>query len=118
MRHLLFVLFAFLSLLTIKASDNYRVSFSVMRNEQNDDKEKFTERHKLPARLFMTAYVENVSLFIQNYPIGSKLIFRNQYGENIMEGIFYESELRLIIPKGAEEIDVYTSCYIYHGFWR
>lgn len=118
MKQLLLMLFAFLSLSTLKASDYYRVSFSIMKNDQNDDKENFTERHKQPVRHFVTAYVENDSLFIQNYPIGSKLIFRNQYGESIMEGIFYESELRLIIPYGAEEIDVYTSNNIYHGVWK
>ena len=33
-----------------------------------------------------------------------------------MEGIFYESELRLIY--GAEKIDVYTSNNIYHVVWK
>lgn len=115
MKHLLFVLFTFLSLSTLKANNNYYVFFSVVRNVQNDDKEKMTEKHKQPARILVSAYVEDDRLFIQNYPMGSKIIFKDQFGESIMEGIYDASELIFVIPKGAEEFDIYTAHYVYHG---
>lgn len=118
MKHLLFVFFAFLSLSTLKASNNYHVSFSVVRNVQNDDKEKMTEKHKQPARILVSAYVENDKLFIQNYPTESKMTFKDQFGESIMEGVYDASELILVIPEGAEEFDIYTANYVYHGILR
>ena len=46
------------------------------------------------------------------------MIFKDQFGESIMEGVYDASELILVIPEGAEEFDIYTANYVYHGILR